>query len=192
MAGPAGIGHNNGPSMEPGRAWRIHTWKKAQKKLMPNTIPKLVLQMRIKRAAELGMDYKTYARVRQTSGQDITGLLFSSNALRIISYGAHMPDPERRRLEAVQNARRLALVHRPNSPEAVLAAHPVLDAAGRAPKFTESWSEMRSRVQDLIHGQGLPGAAVVVIGDAPLESDWSTAARAAAYLSASEYFGAVV
>ncbi|MEE2861691.1 MAG: hypothetical protein VYB46_12875, partial [Pseudomonadota bacterium] len=169
-------------------AWRIHAWKKAQKKLMPNTIPKLVLQMRIRRAAELGMDYKTYARVRQTSGQDITGLLFSSNALRIISYGAHMPEAERRALEMVRNSSKLALVHRPNSPEAVLAAHPVLDAAGPAPKFNESWSQMRARVQDLIRSQGLPGSSVVVIGDAPLESEWSTAARAAAYLSAAEYF----
>ncbi|MDE4173427.1 hypothetical protein PXK01_04620 [Phaeobacter sp. PT47_59] len=187
-AGIAGIGHNNGPSMEAGRVWRIHAWKKAQKKLMPNTIPKLVLQMRIRRAAELGMDYKTYARVRQTSGQDITGLLFSSNALRIISYGAHMPEAERRALEMVRNSSKLALVHRPNSPEAVLAAHPVLDAAGPAPRFNESWSEMRARVQDLIKSQGLPGSSVVVIGDAPLESEWSTAARAAAYLSAAEYF----
>ena len=185
----AGIGHNNGPSMDAGRAWRIHAWKKAQKKLMPNTIPKLVLQMRIRRAAELGMDYKTYARVRQTSGQDITGLLFSSNALRIIAYGAHMPDAERRALEAVRNSSKLALVHRPNNPEAVLAAHPVLDAAGAAPRFNESWSEMRSKVQALIHSQGLPGASVVVIGDAPLESERSTAARAAAYLPAAEYFG---
>lgn len=185
----AGIGHNNGPSMDAGRAWRIHAWKKAQKKLMPNTIPKLVLQMRIRRAAELGMDYKTYARVRQTSGQDITGLLFSSNALRIIAYGAHMPDAERRALEAVRNSSKLALVHRPNNPEAVLAEHPVLDAAGAAPRFNESWSEMRSKVQALIHSQGLPGASVVVIGDAPLESEWSTAARAAAYLPAAEYFG---
>jgi hypothetical protein len=187
-AGIAGIGHNNGPSMEAGRAWRIHAWKKAQKRLMPNTIPKLVLQMRIKRAAELGMDYKTYARVRQTSGQDVTGLLFSSNALRIIAYGAHMPAVERRALEAVRNSSKLALVHRPNTPEAVLSAHPVLDAAGAAPKFNESWSEMRARVQDLIRSQGLPGAAVVVIGDAPLESEWSTAVGAAAYLSSGEYF----
>ncbi len=187
-AAPAGIGHNNGPSMEQGRAWRVHAWRSAQKKLMPNTTPKLVLQMRIKRAAELGMDYTTYARVRQTSGQDITGLLFSSNALRIIAYGAHMPEQERRALEAVQNASKLALVHRPNIPEAVLAAHPVLNDAGAAPRFSESWSEMRARVQDVMRRQGLPGASVVVIGDAPLESEWSTAGRAAAYLTASEYF----
>ena len=57
----SGLGHNGGPSMEPGVLWRTHAWRSAQKKLMPNTIPKLVLQMRLKRAAELGMDYKTYA-----------------------------------------------------------------------------------------------------------------------------------
>ena len=128
MSAPAGLGHNGGPTMEPGVVWRTHAWRAAQKALMPNAIPKLVLQMRIKRAGELGMDYKTYARIRQATGQDILALLFSSNALRIIGDGARMPDAENRVLERVKSAQKLSLVHLPNRPEDVLQANPVLDA----------------------------------------------------------------
>ncbi len=189
-AGPgslAGRGHNGGPSMEPGMVWRTHAWRSAQKKLMPNTIPKLVLQMRLKRAAELGMDYKTYAKVRQTSGQDVLGLLFSSNALRLFN-GVELPREEAAALSQVVGTGRLALVHRPQDPIRVAEANPVLDAVGQAPGFTEGWGQIRDRVQGVLRQQGLPGASVVVIGAAPLEQEWSTAGRAAAYLSAAEYF----
>lgn len=186
--GHAGLGHNGGPSMEPGAVLRTHQWRRAQRALMPNAIPKLVLQMRIKRAAELGMDYKTYAKVRQYTGDDITGLLFSSNALRIYAGDARMPAPETRHLEAVRNASRLALVHRPHGPEAVLAANPVLEDAAPAPLMTEAWARTRDRLRALLQGQRLPGSGVLVIGDAPLEFEWVAAARAAGYLRAQEYF----
>ncbi|WP_420005625.1 hypothetical protein [Arenibacterium sp. LLYu02] len=188
MSAPAGLGHNGGPTMEPGVVWRTHAWRAAQKALMPNAIPKLVLQMRIKRAGELGMDYKTYARVRQISGQDVTGLLFSSNALRLLR-DARLPGREEELLEAVKGASRLALVHRPLVAATVAEVNPVLDATGPAPVFTEGWSAIRERVQSVMRARGLPGASVVVIGDAPLEHEWSAAGRAAAYLTAAEYFG---
>ncbi|SDC96132.1 hypothetical protein [Ruegeria marina] len=184
----AGIGHNGGPSMEPGQVWRTHAWRQAQKALMPNAIPMLVLKMRMSRAAELGMDYRTYARVRQYSGQDILGLLFSSNALRIFGSGGEIPAAESRTVSAVRNARRLALVHPPAAPEIVLTANRALEDAARAPRLTDSWSEMRARVRGLIQGQRLPGSAVLVIGDAPLEAEWVAAGRAAGYLPSAEYF----
>lgn len=187
-AAEAGIGHNGGPSMEPGAVLRAHQWRRAQRALMPNAIPKLVLQMRIKRAAELGMDYKTYAKVRQYSGDDITGLLFSSNALRIFAGDARMPQAEARTLEAVTGARRLVLVHRPQTPEAVLLRNPMLEGADAAPRLTESWSQMRERIEGLLRGQRLTGSRVLVIGDAPLEAEWVAAGRAAGYLGAQEYF----
>lgn len=183
------IGHNKGPSMEPGQRWRAYQWRKAQKAMMPNTIPLLVVRMRMARARELGMDYKTYARVRQASGQDILGLLFSSNALRIIADGARLPPGRDQALAAVQNARKLTLVHRPNTPAAVLQRNPVLDAADAAPLLTDSWSAIRDRVGGLIRTQSLTGNQVLVIGDAPLESEWMVAGRAGGYLSAGEYFG---
>ena len=184
----AGIGHNGGPTMEPGAVLRTHQWRRAQRALMPNAIPKLVLQMRIKRAAELGMDYKTYAKVRQFSGDDITGLLFSSNALRIFAGDARMPEAEAGKLAAVTGARRLVLVHPPHAPGAVLLRNPELEAADAAPRFTDSWGRMRTRIEALLRDQRLPGSRVLVVGDAPLEHEWASAGRAAGYLGAQAYF----
>lgn len=184
----AGIGHNNGPTLERGHAWRTYQWRKAQKALMPKTMPMMIVKMRVRRAAELGMDYKTYASIRQATGQDIMGLLFSSNALRIIGDGARMPDAEDRALKAIKSAKKLSLVHLPNRAEQVLAANPVLDATAAAPRFTDSWSDMRNRLENFIRKQSLPGHQVVIIGDAPLESDWTTAAKAAGYVPADRYF----
>lgn len=184
----AGIGHNGGPTMERGHAYRTFQWRRAQKQMMPNTIPMMIVKMRVRRAAELGMDYKAYARIRQASGQDIMGLLFSSNALRIIGDGARMPEAENRVLEQVKSAHKLSLVHLPNRPDQVLQANPVLDATEAAPRFTDSWSQMRERLEGFIRARKLPGSQVVIVGDAPLEADWMAAAKAAGYLPASEYF----
>lgn len=184
----AGIGHNNGPTMERGHKWRSYQWRRAQKKLMPNTMPLMIVRMRVRRAAELGLDYKTYASIRQASGQDIMGLLFSSNALRIIGNGARMPDAQERALQAVKAATKLSLVHAPNTPPAVLQANPVLDATDVAPRLTDSWSIMRARLEGFIRHNRLPGSQVLIIGDAPLENEWTTAAKAAGYLRADQYF----
>lgn len=192
MTASAGIGHNGGPSMEPGKLLRTHQWRAAQRALMPNAIPKLVLQMRLKRAAELGMDYKTYAKVRQFSGQDIVGLLFSSNALRILGYDARMPESREEKLQAVRAAQKLALVQPPMSPQAVLLRNPVLDAAGPAPRFTDTWAQARSRIEAVMRDRKLSGAQVLVIGEAPLEQEWMAAGRAAGYLPAGEYFGQAI
>lgn len=182
-----GIGHNNGPDFGRGKTWRTHQWRRAQRDLMPATIPLMVVKMRMRRAAELGMSYRAYARVRQTSGQDILALLFSSNALRIIGHGARMPRAISAHLDPLK-ADRLALVHPPNSPEAVALINPELQAAAKAPPFTESWSAMRRRLETFLQGRNLSGNRVLIVGDAPLEADWSTALRAAAYLPADAYF----
>jgi len=187
----AGMGHNNGPTMEAGHVYRTHMWRKAQKRLMPNTIPLLIVRMRVQRAAELGLDYKTYASIRQAAGSDILGLLFSSNALQIIGDGAKMPGARARALAEVKAARRLSLVHAPHQPPAVLQANPVLDAAAAAPRFTDSWTQMSERIQGFIREQRLPGNQVLIIGDTSVESEWGTAARAAGYLPADRYFGQV-
>lgn len=185
-----GIGHNGGPTMEKGHRWRTHQWRKAQKALMPNTIPLMVVRMRMRRAQELGMDYKTYARVRQASGRDILGLLFSSNALRIIADGARLPEDRAGHIGAISGAQRLALVHRPHDPAMVVAANAAIDAATRAPTILQSWSETAQHLGAFIRDRRLPSDGVLVIGDAPLEGEWAACARAAGYLGADHYFAA--
>ena len=75
--------------MDRGVTYRTYQWKRAREAMMPKAIPLMVVKMRVRRAAELGMDYATYARCRQATGHDILALLFSSNALRVIGPGSY-------------------------------------------------------------------------------------------------------
>lgn len=185
----AGIGHNQGPSMERGEKWRAFQWKKAREAAMPKAMPLMVVKMHVARAHALGLDYPTYAAVRKASGRDIMGLLFSSNALRVVRAEApQMPIERGAVLDAVQGARKLALVHAPLHATAVQAANPVLDTCGPAPKFTQTWGEMRAHLGRFITDQKLARDQVLIIGDTTLERDWTTAAQAAGYLEAERYF----
>ena len=61
------IGHNGGPTLQPGAAWRSHCWRTARAALLP-TLPIEVVRLRVNRARALGLAYKTYASVRAASG----------------------------------------------------------------------------------------------------------------------------
>ena len=185
----AGIGHNGGPTIERGHRWRTFQWRRAQKAAMPSTIPLTIVRMRMARAAELGMDYKTYASVRQSAGRDILALLFSSNSLRIIADGARMPEDRTAHLAEVRGADRLAAVHPPHRPDLVLAANRVLTDAARAPLFTDSWSETRAKLGAFLRDRRLAADGVLIVGDTALEAEWLAAARAGAYLPSDRYFG---
>jgi len=186
-----GIGHNQGPSLERGQKWRTFQWQKAREAAMPKTIPLMVVRMRVRRAQELGLDYKAYAAIRQATGRDIMALLFSNNALRVVRADApQMPVREAEVLGAVAGAQKLALVHKPLTAERVQAANPVLDHVAPAPKFTDSWADMRDHLSASVQARKLVGDQVLIIGDTAFERDWSAAAKAAGYLEAGRYFGA--
>ena len=180
----SGLGHNGGPTMERGRGWRRYAWKRARAELLPK-MPIEVVRRRVKRARELGIDYKAYAGIRAATGRDVIALLFSDNALRLMS-DARIPADRRAVVEAVVDADRLMLVHPPHAPSLVLQRNPCIAAADQAPGITASWSEVRARVQRLKHD--LPADGVVVIGETWLEREWCEAARLAGFLPATRFF----
>ena len=108
----AGIGNNGGPTLESGGAWRRIAWKKAREELLP-TLPIEVVRLRVNRAKELGLPYKTYASFRAATGHDLVGFLFSSNALRL-EHGAEGA-ARLGRIEAI-SASRVAVVLPPLRP----------------------------------------------------------------------------
>lgn len=183
------IGHNGGPTMEPGASWRRHCWSKARRDLLP-AMPLEVIGYRMKRAQELGLDYRTYAGVRATTGRDIVTFLFSSNALRLIRTHA-IPARETAKLAALRDVRRLAAIHLPLDPREVLQVNgQVLDLTGRAPTVFDSWSDTRRQLVALARDTRVPADAILIVGDTPLEKDWCATARMAGYLPAERYFGA--
>ncbi|WP_147124367.1 hypothetical protein [Shimia ponticola] len=181
-----GLGHNNGPSMDRGVTYRRYLWNKARKDLVP-TLPLFVLKMRVQRARELGLDYKTYAGVRASTGRDVIGFLFSSNALRMKT--VRLDEGHARALDQIKDAGKVAMVHHPLVADEVAAANVQLDAAYGAPKFTHSWTAMRDQVRGALLDQKLPRDGVLVIGDTTLEREWADAGRTAGYLPADRYFG---
>lgn len=68
-------GHNNGPSMATGVRFRKLCWGKVREALLPK-LPIEVIRRRLKRAKELGLDYKSYASIRATSDHDVVEFCF--------------------------------------------------------------------------------------------------------------------
>ncbi|SMX33475.1 hypothetical protein [Actibacterium lipolyticum] len=186
------LGHNNGPTMAGGTAWRTHCWTKARQSLLP-TLPLEIVRQRVRRANEIGLDYKTYATVRATTGRDIVAFLFSSNALDLRKPSDVVPDDRAAKLKAIQGCGRLLAAHQPLDPatvaEQLAAMGIVFHHSVAAPTFTESWSQIKTRMDAALAHRKLPGAGVLMVGDTEWERDWSVAGRMAGYLSAQRYFG---
>lgn len=179
----AGIGHNGGPEMT-GTGWRRHCWQAAREALLPH-LPIEVLRGRVRRAQELGLDYKTYASVRAASGHDVVAFLFSSNALRA---RPELPEARAARLAAIKACGRLALTLPPLTPEALVqASGGLIDAAHPAPRPFGSFAEARVAIRAARGGFKADG--VVLVGDAPFEQEWCAAGKLAFYLPAARLFG---
>ena len=104
--------------------------------------------MRVARARRLGIDYTTYASIRAASGHDVVAFLFSGNALDLTPRRLTLPDRAAARLGMLDGAAgRLAAVHAPAHPGAVLSANAgLLDRAAPAPRFTDGWSALREKI----------------------------------------------
>lgn len=179
----SGIGHNSGRVLEPGRGWRKHVWTKARAQLLPK-LPIEVVRLRVKRAKELGLPYKTYAGIRASTGHDLIGFLFSSNALQVWKPGQLVPADRIEKLTALSKTRKIAIVHRPCDPENFT---PPADRAYAAPRPLKSWAETRDAVKVILRQEG-PADRFLLVGDTSEEQLWAEAAKTAGYLPADRYF----
>lgn len=177
------IGHNGGPAMDPGQSWRRHCWTSAREALLP-TLPIEVLRGRLKRAAELGLDYRTYAGLRAATGHDIVAILFSSNALRATPI---LPPDRQAKLAALTGATRTGLAIAPLTAPALLrGARGALDAAHPAPPLLARWRDARAHLRAIL--DRTPSDRAILVAEHPLEAEWAAAARLAGTVSAGRYF----
>ncbi len=186
------IGHNQGSTIEPGHTWRKTCWSKSRRALLPK-MPLEIIRTRLKRAREIGLDYKTYANVRAATGRDIYAFLFSSNALRLHLAAADLPADRADVLRKVTACANLIAAHRPLTPRTLprdfAEQHAIaIRSAHAAPLFTESWSDIRTRMTHLIQSEKIPADAIVLIGDTAFEREWLAAGKFAAYLPADTFF----
>ncbi len=183
------IGHNKGPTMERGAGWRRYAWRRARADLLPK-LPLEVVRLRVKRARELGLDYKSYASIRAANGRDVVAFLFSSNALRV-DVKTQAPQVIRQdKLESIHNCGRLAMVAPASAlPKFAKTNAALFEAMEPAPTLLDGWPEIRARVAALTTDRGVPADGVVVIGQTHLERDWLLAGRLGGYIPADRYFG---
>ena len=179
------MGHNRGPAVDEGFAWRRHCWRQAREALLP-VLPIEVLRTRVKRAADLGLDYRTYASVRAASGHDVVAFLFSSNALRVTVARVVLPVERAGKLAGVK-AGRIALAVGRVDPVALMQANAVLDAAYDAPEVWAGFGAAGRSIRGAL--DKVPGDRVLLVGDTDFERDWCAAGRLAGYLTAERYFG---
>lgn len=191
----AGIGHNQGPTLEGGHGWRRHCWSAARAALLP-VLPIEVVRLRVKRAAEIGLDYRTYASIRAASGHDVIALLFSSNALHLPltpgrSGPVALPPEQVAKLQGLRHVGRGLLVQTPLSAVDLAGQAPALwDHCAPAPAPLASWSETRRQLRAVLAHARWPAGGVVLIGDTTLERDWVATAQLAHYLPRERFFAA--
>ncbi|MFD1880952.1 hypothetical protein [Paracoccus pacificus] len=178
-----GIGHNNGPDMA-GTGWRRHCWQKARADLLPH-LPVEVVRMQVRRAAALGLPYRTYASVRATTGRDLIAFLFSSNGLEVFRDGR--PVRHAARLATIAADRHL--VTAPGvDPQALAARLDRIATARPLPVFGTSWGRMRADAKAWLRDCRLPGDAVLMVGETDHEREYAGAGGFAAFIPGTQFF----
>ncbi|UWQ20064.1 hypothetical protein [Jannaschia sp. W003] len=176
-----GIGHNSNHDPN-GYAGRLHQWRRARRALVSRALPVEVIRSRMRRADALGLDFRTYASVRASTGRDVVALLFSSSALGMLRR-AELDARAARKLAGV-SADCAVLVHAP----VPVAAPAPLGWAERAPSFLVPPGAAARAVAAALRARKLPADAVLIVGATAAERAWCAGARAAGYVDAEGYF----
>lgn len=191
--GPLRLGHNGGPPLETGTAWRRHCWGAARKALM-GPIPLEIVRMRVRRARELGLAYPAYASILLGTGRDVVAFLFTAEAIGLrLQRMVALPPATAERLRGIARADRLLMAEAGADPQrlarALAETHRIsFRAAGPGPD-PEGLREGRAAIAALLAPLGLPRDGVVMVGTRAAERDWAEAARLAKFLAAEGYFG---
>lgn len=183
-----GIGHNEGPPLDPGQSFRRYAWQKARAELMPK-LPLEILRRRVARARQLGLAYPQYASILLGTGRDIVGFLFTCDALGLrLSRTVALPDATAAKLAEISGVERLLLAEdNPIRLAGLLAAHGFAHVA-RAPRAACTWPEGRATIRSALAPMKLAPDTVVMVGTRAAERTWADAARLAKFLPAEQFF----
>lgn len=182
---PAGIGHNGGPGE--GSSYRAHCWRIARADLLGARLPIEVVRTQVARARDLGLDYKTYAGVRATTGRDLVAFLYSSNALGVFRMDRPVASAEAARIAASSAAAHLGCS--PGLAPDVLARQIGAVSARMLAPFGSDWAAIRDEMKGWLRAQGLPGDAVLMIGETAHEREMMAAGGLAGFVDGRTFFG---
>lgn len=176
---PIGIGHNNGPPMA--TRWGTHCWRRAQARAWKPPGPEVV-RLRLRRAAELGLDYRQLAAILMETGRAPTAIVFALEAL--LAPGAA------ERLRGLDRPRLLAVAVDRDGAAAARAGQVGADGGRRLDgwRVVADRRELPDAVTALLDAQGVPPAAALLVGVSDADREVVVRARLAAYLDAAAYF----
>lgn len=186
---PIGIGHNNGPPMA--TRWDLHCWRRAQAKVWKSP-PREVVQLRLRRAGELGLTYRQLTLLLMDVGRVPTAIVFAvagtlidgvagdGRALRLLPGVA-----DRLRVLTSPKVFLAAGAEGEGTIESLVAASGVRiagwcaapDAPGRA-----------AALLDLLVVHAVSPRATIMIGTAPADRACADRAALAGFFDASPYF----
>ncbi|GMG81073.1 hypothetical protein LNKW23_02850 [Paralimibaculum aggregatum] len=177
------LGHNQGPPLDAGRAWRAFAWKKARAEGLPKA-PLELVRRHVARAAALGLPYPVYASIRLGTGRDVAALLLTGGALLAAPAALRQA-----RLGGLAPGERLLLAGRGGAARAPAEALGIAFAArGPLPDPEPSNGARRRAIRAVLDLQRLPGDTVVLIGPDRRQKAWGEAARLAGFVAAEDYF----
>ncbi len=186
MARLPGIGHNNGPALT-GAGFRAHCWGVARRELLGAALPIEVVRMQVRRARDLGLDYKTYAGVRASTGRDLVAFLYSSNGIGVFRT---VQAPKAHILTRIAaSAAQPHLGAAPGIAPEIAGARIGARSARPLAQFGASWAAMRDEMKGWLRAQGLPGDAVLMIGETDHERELMTAGGLAGFIPGQRHFG---
>lgn len=187
MTMPPRFGHNAGPPLETGRAWRTYCWRRAKRDGLPRA-PLELVRRHVKRAAALGLSYPRYAAVRLGTGRDLAALLFTGAAVGLRR--SRLGEAEEQRLLALAEAAERLLIAGQGVVVEPLALGAIrFDAAGPLPEAPRTTPRAAEAIRAITRLRRLPGDAVLLVGRHPGQKRWSEASRLAGFVTAEEYFG---
>lgn len=175
---PIGIGHNNGPPMA--TRWGLHCWRRAQARAWQPPGPEVV-RLRLRRAAELGLDYRQLAAILMEAGRSPTAIVFTFEALRLPGAAGRLRSLDRPRLLAIGVGDGTGGDAAPEPAPPQPGLHGWRLAADRR--------ALAPAVLELLAAQGVPPSAAILVGAAEADRDLVVRARLAAFLQADAYFG---
>lgn len=186
---PIGIGHNNGPPMA--TRWGLHCWRRAQAKVW-KAPPREVVQLRLRRAAELGLTYRQLTLLLMDVGRVPTAIVFAV-AGTLIDGVAGDGRAVRLRPGVADRLRALTV------PTVFLAAgaegngstEPIAAASGARIAGHCAAPDPAARaaaVQDLLAAHGISPRAAIMIGASPADRACADRASLAGFFDAFTYF----
>lgn len=181
-----GIGHNKGPALARS-GFRAHCWGVARRELLGAALPVEVVRMQVNRARALGLDYKTYAGVRAVTGRDLVAFPYSSNGIGVFRTAQAPSDHILTRIAA--SAARPHLGTAPGIAADIAGVRINARSARPLAPFGASWAAMRDEMKGWLHAQGLPGDAVLMIGETDHERELMTAGGLAGFIPGQNHFG---